>query len=86
MYRRYVRNLTMLETAVCSPMEETGWTSGVASPLMSIAFYAARSRRSFPFSPRQNFEIIVNLKTAKALGLAVPPSIKLRADEQLTLA
>jgi putative ABC transport system substrate-binding protein len=27
------------------------------------------------------FEIVVNLKTAKALGLAVPPSIMLRATE-----
>jgi putative ABC transport system substrate-binding protein len=26
-------------------------------------------------------EMAVNLKTAKALGLAVPPSIRLRADE-----
>ena len=27
------------------------------------------------------FEMVVNLKTAKALGLAVPPSIMLRATE-----
>jgi putative ABC transport system substrate-binding protein len=27
------------------------------------------------------YELLVNLKTAKALGLAVPPSIRLRADE-----
>ena len=27
------------------------------------------------------FQMVVNLKTAKALGLAVPPSIRLRADE-----
>jgi putative ABC transport system substrate-binding protein len=27
------------------------------------------------------YEMVVNLKTAKALGLTVPPSIRLRADE-----
>jgi len=27
------------------------------------------------------FEMAVNVKTAKALGLTVPPSIRLRADE-----
>ena len=29
------------------------------------------------------YEMAVNLKTAKALGLAVPPSIRLRTDEQI---
>ena len=34
-----------------------------------------------PMSAPNKYELIINLKTAKALGLTVPPSIRLRADE-----
>ena len=54
--------------------------------LQRVAYYVDRLLRGtkpgdLPFEEASKFKLTVNLKTAKALGVAVPQSVLFRADE-----
>ena len=58
----------------------------MVDPFRRVASYVDRILRGekpgeLPVQLPTKFEMVVNRKTATALGLTVPPSIMLRADE-----
>jgi ABC transporter substrate binding protein len=81
-YRQSIRYLILPETAACSPTDDQVDLWRRAATYVDRILRGAKPAE-LPVQLPTKFEMVVNLKTAKALGLTVPPSILLRADEQI---
>jgi putative ABC transport system substrate-binding protein len=92
---RIVATLTRLRVPAMYGHREAVESGGLISYAVSVpatfrraAYFVDRIFRGataaqLPVEQPTAFELVVNLRTAKALGLSIPPSVQMQADETL---
>ena len=60
---------------------DVAWLLGAKSASMLAGYLRAKNLADLPVQRSVKIDLLINLKTAKALGIAVPPTLLARADE-----